>query len=201
MMRSGLRTYIMFVSLARIFILTFLVLPTGFAEGAQLPEPKADGPKTKTDLYGDPLPPGAIARCGTMRLRHSNPRIGGIDCAFAPDGKTFGTKDADALRLWDTKSGKLLWELPEKQVPQMRFARDGKFIAMLGKDQSVCIIDAITGKVLRRFSAEGTLVNLSPNGKLLVMANNDGDVKLWDPATGKQQLSLANPVKQFASGV
>src|SRR5262249_18995804 len=36
---------------------------------------------------------------------------------------------------------------------------------------------------------------------LLVMANNDGDVKLWDPATGKQQLSLANPVKQFASGV
>src|SRR5262249_32336067 len=187
MMRNVLRARVMAAFRAQIIILTLFLLPATFAVGGQPLEPKADGTKAKTDLYGDPLPPGAIARCGTMRLRHSNPRIGGIDCAFAPDGKTFGTKDADALRLCDTKSGKLLWELPEKQVPQMRFARDGKFIAMLGKDQSVCIVDAITGKVLRRFSAEGTLVNLSPNGKLLVMANNDGDVKLWDPATGKQQ--------------
>src|SRR5262249_50687882 len=81
------------------------------------------------------------------------------------------------------------------------FARDGKLIAILGKDQSVCIVDATTGKLLRRISAEGTLVALSPNCKLLVMANNEGDVKLWDPATGKQHLSLANLVKQFARGV
>src|SRR5262249_34328357 len=107
MMRNVLRTYIMFASRAQIIILTFLLLPTGLAEGAQPTEPKGDGQKPKTDLYGDLLPAGALARMGTARLRHGR----GSTVAFAADGKTLITFGGDrTLRFWDVATGRQVRE-------------------------------------------------------------------------------------------
>ena len=52
-----------------------LLTATGAARGE-------DAKKPRTDLYGDPLPPGAVARLGTIRLRHANAEV-----AFSKDGK------------------------------------------------------------------------------------------------------------------
>src|SRR5262249_33875359 len=98
MMRMVPRSRIMAAFHAPILILTLFLLPATLAEGGQLPQPKADSPKPKTDLYGDPLPSGAIARCGTMRLRHGR----GSTVAFAADGKTLISFGGDrTLRFWD----------------------------------------------------------------------------------------------------
>ena len=50
-----------------------------------------------TDLHGDPLPKGAIARLGTVRSRHNN-RIASLD--NSPDGLRF-LPDRRILVVWD----------------------------------------------------------------------------------------------------
>jgi hypothetical protein len=48
----------------------------------------APPPAARTDLLGDPLPPGALARLGTRRFRQPATIVG---VAYAPDGKTVVT--------------------------------------------------------------------------------------------------------------
>src|SRR5947209_8027512 len=80
-------------------------------------ESSADNRPAGVDRYGDPLPAGAIARLGTVRLRHCQP-IAAL--AFAPDGKTLATlAENNAVRLWDAVTGKEIrrFELPKVMNP------------------------------------------------------------------------------------
>ena len=69
-------------------------------------------PPVPADQYGDLLPPGAVARMGTLRFAHA----GFIESAeFAPDGKTilsFGTDDT--FRVWETATGRQLQSWPRQ---------------------------------------------------------------------------------------
>src|SRR5439155_18170135 len=61
-----------------------------------------------TTRPSDALPPGAIARFGTLRLRHAN-KINAS--AFSPDGKLLASASGEdgghdnTIRLWDVTTG------------------------------------------------------------------------------------------------
>jgi RNA polymerase sigma factor (sigma-70 family) len=55
------------------------------------------------DLYGDPLPEGAIARLGTVRFRHGG-QLQSI--AYSPDGKTIASGNFGRIMLWEAETGK-----------------------------------------------------------------------------------------------
>jgi WD40 repeat protein len=94
---------------------------------------RAPAPPTgqAVDLYGDPLPQGAIARLGTVRFRHPGwyKRM-----AFLPDGETFlvGTGD-NTLRAWNAVTGKLVHELDLAGYRLQAFclAPSGQLLAIL----------------------------------------------------------------------
>jgi WD40 repeat protein len=108
--------------------------------------------KACVDQYGDPLPEGALARIGTLRLVHLGQIV---SLAVSADGKVVasgvqrgGQEDSTGstllqtdrfaiargdrvthskIRLWDTKTGKLIREIvsPGAPVSALRFSVDG----------------------------------------------------------------------------
>src|SRR5689334_6370209 len=76
-------------------VLLLAAVGTGTASAAEK--------KPRTDLYGDPLPPGALARLGTIRLRHRAATI-----AYSADGKTLlsFSRGDKTIRQWDPATGR-----------------------------------------------------------------------------------------------
>jgi WD40 repeat protein len=159
----------------------------------------ADEKPPRTDLYGDPLPEGAIVRFGTMRLRHAN----GASLAFAADSKRLLSAGTDKIiRFWDLETGKLLEEqrLPSQGEPGgiVAFSPDGALVAFqdpwVSDDLNLWDIDRkLISRTLeeKKFTAgDGWLekVVFSPDSKTLVTARGNGDIRAWDVDTGQGRL-------------
>src|SRR5439155_1499217 len=102
------------------------------------------------DQYGDPLPPGALARIGTSRLR----------------------QDSKA-RLWDVATGKevRVFAGHTSRVSAIHLCPDGKLLATGSWDNSVRLWDVATAKELDQFPNLGSSVgsvHFSPDGRTLV---------------------------------
>jgi RNA polymerase sigma factor (sigma-70 family) len=155
----------------------------------ELPPPEeakqADvGKQPATDLHGDPLPPGAVARLGTVRLRHAS-SVQSI--AFAPAGNLLASAGDDAVRLWDIATGREVRRLPQR-ADRVAFSPDGRLLATGGHDGPVRLWDAATARPLRRLEwGEDTYaLAFSPDGKAIASGGRAGSLFLDDVATGKR---------------
>ena len=165
----------------------------------------------KSDIHGDPLPPGATARLGTIRYRYAATSV-----AYSPDGKLLAAGGEDNhIRLIEAATGKevrrLAGHLPRTYQPArdpksavdllvgstgkgnvttIAFAPDGKTIASGGWDETVRLWNVGTGKELAHLEGHDkgmiAAVLFSPDGKYLASRGGlDGTVILWDLATRK----------------
>src|SRR5262249_16627067 len=92
----------------------------------------ASGHAPELDLQGDPLPPRAVARLASLRLRHPDVVTA---LAFSPDGKTLFSGSADkSIRQWDVEGGKELRALPghAEEVRGLAVTPNGKQLASCG---------------------------------------------------------------------
>jgi RNA polymerase sigma factor (sigma-70 family) len=157
---------------------------------AQLAPPISERrPPSGLDRYGDALPRGAIARLGTVRLRHGWMTYA---LAYSPDGKMLASAGVGrGLCLWDAASGKLLHlPIPSGQVLGVAFSPDGKLVAAPD-----CLFDVTTGLKIRHLAGHkngGSLcVAFAPDGKTVATGGHDKLVRLWDVATGRELRQLS----------
>jgi WD40 repeat protein len=98
------------------------------------------------------------------------------------------------VRCFDPATGLEKWkqQAHPKSALQLAYAPDGRTLASVAEDgDAACLMDAATGKVLRRLRPEGERAGpesicFSPDGKLLATGGRDGLVRLWDPDSGKE---------------
>jgi RNA polymerase sigma factor (sigma-70 family) len=161
------------------------------------PPPKEADHAARTDRFGDLLPPGAVARLGTTRLRQSEPVTA---LAFSPDRKILasGGRDEGIVHLWDAASGKELRRFRGHQRPpdapnartisSLTFLADGQTVASIGGDGGIRLWDARTGKETGRLGEQvpAQCLELSPDGKWLAAGCWDNRVRLWEVAAGKE---------------
>jgi WD40 repeat protein len=162
-------------------------------QAAQSAEQWQGAAQVRTDLYGDSLPPGALARMGSMRLRHVH-NASPISVAFSRDGKLLASGGMYEIRLWDWATGKLLREIHAGNRTMnciLEFAPDGQRLAGAGTD-STCIWEIATGLALHEFPQNGESVAWSPDGKLLAVFSRywEGPIVVWDATTGGQVAQL-----------
>jgi WD40 repeat protein len=171
------------------------------------------GNQAATDLYGDALPPGAFARLGTVRFRHSS-RAGAL--AYSADGKTL-LSAGKTIRVWDVATGKQVRHIPcpHLTVHSVAISPDGRLIAEIGNtptggaEDLVHLRDAATGKEVGQIPGDHSwdvihgkalkpiprqlgVVAFLPDGKRLATASNPftgrdngaaGVIRLWDIAS------------------
>jgi RNA polymerase sigma factor (sigma-70 family) len=168
-------------------------------------EPKLEGDKQmRTDVYGDPLPPGALVRMGTVRLRHDH--SGFLASDISPDGSVLATGGASSLRLWSMATGKLILQVKDngEQYGSVIFSPDGKWLAT-AHSGSLCLLNAATGKLVQRIPGVDRVLAFSPDSKLVATSahnpNGPASVSLWHATTGQRAFQLRGPVQYTYSAV
>lgn len=152
----------------------------------------------RTDLYGDPLPPGALVRMGTMQLRHE-----AASAAISPNGNVLATKNENSLRLWSMATGKLLLQIKDRfdWWPAV-FSPDGRWLAVT-RNESLDLLEALTGKPVRQIPKTDRLIAFSPDSKLVATYPREPrppfawSVCVWHTETGQQAFTLRGQEENF----
>jgi RNA polymerase sigma factor (sigma-70 family) len=185
------------VALLVLLVLAGLVLGMGLASPPRVEVHKAAPPirpaeevRPMVDRHGDPLPEGALARLGTVRLRQGK---GIYHIALSRDGKLLATGGQEgAVRLWDTRTGQPICEFVDRGfIMAVGLSPDARLIAWANSLTEVRVAEVRTGKELFVLPSLKSCVSLafSPDGKLLAEGGRDG-TRVWSLSDRAKLLQL-----------
>jgi WD40 repeat protein len=143
--------------------------------------------KARVDRYGDPLPPGVVARLGTERLTLRD-RL--CHLAFSADGRRLAAHDSEELRVWEVATSKELLRVKtphfgghSPSVTLLAFCADGRTVALGCPDKAVRLWQVGTARELKCLGGlrDGvTSVAFTPDGRYLLAGGGGGPVLCWD---------------------
>jgi WD40 repeat protein len=151
----------------------------------------------RSDLYGDPLPRGAVARMGTLRFWTGAP-ISSI--AFAPDSKSVAAASmgfSGRIPVWEAMSGRLLRTVPApgealpddfSGIRRVVFSPEGSMLAACG-DVTIVVGQPTSGRIVRVLRGQqGGIFELAfaSNGKRLISTGGDQTLRVWDLDTSDE---------------
>ena len=180
----------------------FIALPLlAFPQEPPAPQkrpPQDQAPAPRLDLYGDPLPEGAVARCGTVRLRHGRNVSSAV---FTPDGKTLiSGDDLGVVRTWDLASGNSLRTLSLRDPGNaselsMAVSPDGNTLVTGEYYGRTKIWELTSGKLIREFPNPSSgigCVAFAPDGRRIATIGAGAGfgprapICVWDVRTGEE---------------
>ncbi len=142
-----------------------------------------------TDAHGDPLPPNAVARIGTTRLRHAA-YVSSL--AFSPDGKHISSSTIwFDVGVWNARTGQSIAfrsSRQEKGLFRATVSPDGSLFAGRTDSGELGVQESLSGKILHRFAGKKDVCEglvFSRDKRWLASADGDGNTFLWDLQSGK----------------
>jgi WD40 repeat protein len=166
--------------------------------------PSLANAQSRTDQFGDPLPKGAIVRCGTTRIRLA------LVCSaveWSPDGKQLWTLAGGRVQSWNVATGRELSSLGSIKSPiTLRPFPDGRRLAVVGFE-SLTIVDVTTQRVLTTFDINAGQPAFSRDGSLLALGeltfgkSGAGRILVIDTKTLKISRKIVpSPIKGSVGG-
>jgi WD40 repeat protein len=158
----------------------------------------ADEPAAK-DAHGDALPAGAVARLGTVRLRHPSTMVTVL--AFAPDGKTIASAgNGPFVVVWNTETGSEVrrFTFGDKAVKAVHYSPDGKYLVASGTGR-VTLWPADGGKPVLDVATDDADIAGLRGGRFPHVAFADGGKELVAVATtgGKNFTPMTITVRRW----
>jgi WD40 repeat protein len=143
--------------------------------------------KSRTDLYGDPLPDGAVLRLGSARLKSDATQM-----FFTPDGRTLITCEGRTIRRWNAEDGSRISAsfMPRPCWGPMALSPNGTRYAAGDGEGGVAVWDVFSGRQICDLpTGNCSFADFSPDGLTLATRQFGESIRLWDAHSGKERPS------------